>query len=160
MKKILFICCLCSFQFTWAQSSKPFPGTSTDLPCPVGTCPMITFSIEAFNFHKPRTECKLGFGLCIKLDVGITCASCTGKSSIADNKVTAWGKILGNTLELHIPAALQQVVGFEKTDMRSFQLDEQFIRLKTTNGTIKTVAGGTYPVATRENELVINLPLY
>jgi hypothetical protein len=121
---------------------------------------MITFSIEAFNFHKPRTECKLGFGLCIKLDVGITCASCTGKSSIADNKVTAWGKILGNTLELHIPAALQQVVGFEKTDMRSFQLDEQFIRLKTTNGTIKTVAGGTYPVATRENELVINLPLY
>lgn len=160
MKKIVFICCLCSIQSTWAQIAKPFPSTETDLPCPAGTCPMITFSIEAFNFHKPRTACKLGFGLCIKFDIGVTCASCTGRAFMADNKVTVWGKQLGNIIELHIPAALQHASGFEKIDMRSFQVDDQSINVKTASGIVKTVVGGTYPVVIRDNEFVVNLPLY
>ena len=71
MKKIIFLLGLVLSGFClYAQEDR----VAIVNGCPPGTHPVTVFyGIETFNFHKPRTDCQSGFGLCIRLEVGIEC---------------------------------------------------------------------------------------
>ncbi len=161
MKKYLCIICLFCTQASFAQTSKTSPASiETEFPCPAGSCPIVTIAIETFNFHKPRTTCTTGFGLCIKLNAGITCTSCYGKTMLNGNKVNAWARLSSKTAELHIPASLKNAAGFEKTDMTTFQLEDKTVSFTSAQGIVKWVKGGIYPVITQGEEYIITLNLY
>ena len=160
MKKITFLLCMLWFcvQSSFAQQPKSNTiGTSGD--CPIGMCPTVFFDIEVFNLHKPRTNCTAGFGLCVRINVGVECRSCFGKSSINGTRVNAWVKINNQTAELHLPNAIKSQKGFENVNFSQFELEDQALVFTMLNGSKRSVRGGTYTTSMVGDEFVITLPL-
>ncbi len=164
MRNLLVIFLLVFVQSGYSQTLKTSPLSDTGpggIPvCPSGTCPSAIITLESFNFHKPRTSCSSGFGLCIKMGFNFACLPCNGKSFIKDGKVNGWAKINEKAAELHIPVSLKTEKGFEKTDMSTFELEDKSISFKSDSGVEKTVRGGIYPVTVSGDEYIVNIQLY
>jgi hypothetical protein len=158
MKKIIgFFLLLISVQFVNAQSE-----FERAKECPPGYIPVLNFNIEQFNFHKPRTNCTSGFGLCIKIKVESGCQAIGNfflKTQLAGNTVTAWGSIQNGKLSLHIPAGLKKLKGYTEADFKTFTIDDPSI-LQVTNSKVPLyLTPGSYPVAIDKEDLVVTIPL-
>jgi hypothetical protein len=158
MKKIIgFFLLLISIQFANAQTE-----FERAKDCPPGYIPVLNFNIEQFNFHKPRTNCTSGFGLCIRIKVESGCqaiGSFFAKTSLVGNIVTAWGTIQNGKLSLHIPAGLKKIKGFTESDFKTFTIDDAAI-LQVTNSKVPLyLTPGNYPVTTDKEDLVVTIPL-
>ena len=164
MRNFLLVILLCFIQTGFAQTSKTAPlgdGSPGGIPvCPSGMCPAAIITMESFNFHKPRTNCSGGFGLCLKIGFNFACLTCNGKSFIKDGKVNSWVKINQQTAELHVPTNIKYEKGFEKTDMSTFEIEDKSLSFKSDAGIEKTVKGGIYPVSVSGDEYIINLQFY
>ena len=134
--------------------------TETSVFCPDGTNPTVSIFINTLNFHKPRTSCTGGFGLCIKLTVSVFCASPIGKSYIKGDQMSVSTKLTNQTAELHFPIALKYEKGFEKADLSTFEIEDKSLSFKTAKGLEKLVKGGIYPVSVIGDEFVVTLNLY
>ena len=128
--------------------------------CPSGTYPTVSISLDMFNLHKPRTSCSKGFGLCIKFSIKLTCESYAKTSYIKENKVFGNISLVNNVAELHIPIDLKKQIGFEKTDLSFFEVEDKAISLVLPSNVEKYVKGGVYPVRMVGEEYIVNLPLY
>ncbi len=164
MRNFLLLIVLCIVQSGFSQTTKTAPlndgGTVGIAVCPAGTCPAAIITLESLNFHKPRTNCSGGFGLCIKMGFNFACLPCNGKSFIKDGKVNGWIKINQESAELHLPVGIKSEKGFEKTDMSTFEIEDKSIYFKSDNGVEKTVRGGIYPVTVSGEEYVVNIRFY
>ncbi len=161
MKKFFFIIMMLASISGFAQSTKTSPDITDGFPyCPAGTCPSINISLDLLNFHKPRTGCLSGLGLCLKFTASVTCNSCTGKGFIKADKITVWTKLTNQTAELHFPSSIKLEKGFDKTDLSTFELDDKMLSFKFSNGLEKFVKGGIYPVTVIGDEFVVMLSLY
>lgn len=163
MKKILLIALVLYASLTHAQTNPSGTSSLTDggfIFCPPGTYPTATVTLNTFNFHKPRTNCTSGFGMCIKFSFSIYCASIMGKSSIKSDKTIATAKVNSLSAELHLPVALKYEKGFEKTDFTKFEVEDRTLSFKSSTGIEKFVKGGIYPVTVVGDEYVVLLNLY
>lgn len=161
MKKLLVMIFLLSAFQGIAQRTVATQLESPNFPfdCPPGECPVSYIFIEVFNFHKPRTNCESGFGLCIRIASGIACKPCYYKSSITGTKVNAWAKITGGNAELHIPLVLKKQKGFEKTDFSVFEIEAGTVSFVTESGKQYFAKAGKYPVTVVGDEMLVNLKL-
>ncbi len=151
MKKILMIVFVSIVYSASAQ---------TEVGCPPGTSPAISVSLDLFNFHKPRTSCSKGFGLCVKFSVRLICESFSKNVYIKEGKVYTNVAFVNNLAVLHIPISIKNQTGFEKTDMSFFEVEDKAITLMLPNNVEKWVKGGTYPVNIVGDELIVSLPLF
>src|ERR1051325_3964834 len=137
MKKFAFFLPVffCLFQVAIGQA-KGIPEDSPIGPCPVGQCSVgASIIFDQFNFHKPRTGCTSGFGLCIKIHVEPICSSCpmgyptpgNMRTAVSGKSVTGWCVINGNKMELHLPSAIQQSDGYSRTDFSTFEVEDRSI---------------------------------
>ncbi len=173
MKKLFSISVIYSFFLTngYSQDGRTAP---IDLghPCPQGMCvTSASFMIDIFNFHKPRTNCQTGFGLCLRSHWEYTCGFppyCLGQvntgyrpeTKIENGKVSGWFSIVNGKLELHLPVALETANSFQNTDFSTFHLDPDMIYLKNDQGAgIGKLKGGAYPVKKREQEFFVVIDL-
>ncbi len=128
-------------------------------PCPPGFCATgVSFVIDQFNFHKPRTGCQSGFGICLKGHLEASCTPCwaNGKTDYQNGKVTGWFKISKNKLELHLPLALGQSKEFIKEDMSVFCVDDDTITILNTDGSTNCkLKGGEYTVTISGSDYLI-----
>jgi hypothetical protein len=160
MKKILFLSCMLvmSMHLLFAQQPKSTTiGSNGD--CPPGMCPSVYFELEMFNFHKPRTNCTSGFGLCVRINTGVECRSCFGKSSMTGTKVKVWAKFSSQSVTLHIPRTLQTQKRFESVNFSQFELEDQTLNFTFTNSSKRSARGGIYPVSLVGDEFVVQIPL-
>lgn len=160
MKYYFFLFALCFSQILFAQQTKgslDTDGTSIFLDCPAETCPAASVSIDEFSFHKPRTSCSSGFGLCLKVSLSISCLPCDLKSTLIDGKVNALFKLKGNEVTLRIPVDISHKKDFEKTDFSSFEVEEGSIAITGQDGKMMFVQPGIYPVVIEDHEYVINM---
>jgi hypothetical protein len=152
MKKILMIGLMMGFKFGFAQ---------TNFYCPCGQ--MITFYIDKSNFHKPRTNCESGFGLCLKISkITVGCQPCLGGKSVGSNlegnNVTGYIKSSCGEVEMHLPLALADDEMFKGEKLTEFEMEEGAIEIPVPDSEKPVwIKGGTYPVYEKENELVIPL---
>lgn len=162
MKRVLFMLMLISSNTLMAQVTKAIPADTDGggLGCPVGTCSVSNIYLETFNFHKPRTDCTSGFGLCIRFGVSFSCMPCYAKASVKGDMVSSWVKLSDKTAEWHLPAGLKESKGFQKTDMSTFEIEEKTLSFRSKEGLEKWVKGGIYPVRIVENELLVTMDLY
>lgn len=164
MKNYFLVGLLLFSQWGFSQTNKTSPlvdAGNIGLPvCPSGMCPAAIITMESFNFHKPKTNCSGGFGLCIKLGFNFACLHCNGKSYIKDGKINGWAKINEQSAELHLPIGIKYEKGFEKSDMSTFEIEDKAVSFKYDSKMEKTVKGGTYPVSIIGDEYVINLQFY
>ncbi len=161
MKKLFLIAMVFYSQGLWAQSTETGTiGLPDDIACPPGLCEHTSVSIQTFNFHKPRTNCTSGFGLCIRLGFTTSCGYCNDRSVIKGDKVKVWANLSGKKAEIHLPVALQSARGFEKTDMSTFEVEEKTISFTSKDGVERWVKGGSYPVAKNGDEFIVVLNLY
>ncbi|MCX6293602.1 MAG: hypothetical protein NT127_04825 [Sphingobacteriales bacterium] len=160
MKKLLFFLMILSVHNLNAQTQKTREGIDDNPPnCPPGTCPTFYVNLEIFNFHKPKTDCTSGFGLCIRLASGVTCERCLGKSSLENGKLSVFGKLNEQTVELHFPQEIQNEKGFEDADFKTFEIEDNTFSLIQPDGKILLIPGGTYPVKQIDNEYVVEMPI-
>ena len=132
-------------------------------PCPPGQCVTeASFVFDQFNFHKPRTNCTSGFGLCVRGHIEYECgySDCIGvqkvKTGIENDKVIGWFTISENKLEMHLPAQLQNTGEFSTQDLSVFYIDDDMIEVKRSgNILIGKLKGGQYPVVLNNSELII-----
>jgi len=158
---IMIVMTLTSF----SQTGKQIP----EGPCPDGECSYgVSIVFDQFNFHKPRTSCTSGFGLCIKVHTEPICEPCpmgyptpdNMKTDISDGKVKAWWKLADNKIELHIPVDLQKVDGYGDVDFSLFEIDDESFIIDNQDKTIyATVKGGQYKVTKQENDFVVLLEI-
>jgi len=127
--------------------------------CPPGTCSAFYINVEIFNFHKRRTGCEEGFGFCGRISVGISCEPCMGKSVIENGKISVFGKLKDQTVELHFTQDIQLEKGFEKTDFSDFGIEDNMLSLMSSDGKTISVPGGNYPVKIIDNEYVVEIPI-
>jgi len=154
-----------------AQENKTAP---PDLghPCPLGMCvSSASFYFDQFNFHKPRTDCKSGFGLCIRGHWEYTCGyppNCLGGVNTGYNKATkiengkalCWFNIVDGKLQLHLPLELETVETYQDVDFSLFNIDEEMIFIKNDQGIVIAKAKrGEYPVTKTEKDFVIIIDL-
>jgi hypothetical protein len=160
MNKIIFVMSVLFSQMAFAQQTKT-PITTIENPsdCPLGMCPMAYISLDALNFHKPRTNCAEGFGLCIKISWGVTCTSCFGKSAVSGSSIKMWSVLKENAAELHIPLGLKNQKGFEKVNFTQFEMDDNSMGFQLSNGKIRYAKGGIYNTTIKDNEYVITVSL-
>jgi hypothetical protein len=161
MKKIFLVAIgflIIGFSFGQEQGKAPFAG------CPPGTCPMITFEVSTFNFHKPRTECQSGFGLCIRGTWGSDCKPCYSYKGagepvkIENGIVRCRGEIKNGKLELHIPAAIKTEQRLSDAEVSTFSMDDASISISCNGQTLQNKKGD-YPVLFSENEFVVSVDL-
>ena len=132
-------------------------------PCPQGQCvTQASYVFDQVNFHKPRTNCTSGFGLCIRGHVEYECGygDCIGvqvfRTRIENDKVYGWFNISGNKFELHVPLQLQNSDDFRNQDLSIFYIDDDMIEIiRSDNTSIGKLKGGQYPVVLNNNDLVI-----
>jgi hypothetical protein len=159
MKKIVFLSFLMWLSGQAVIAQQPKTGTIGSIgDCPIGMCPTVYFEIEIFNFHKPRTNCTSGFGLCVRFNAGVECSPCFGKSSLTGTKVKVWAKLSNHSATLHIPKSLQTQKGFETVKFSQFELEDQALSFSFPNGAKRSVRGGTYSVTAVGDEWVIQIP--
>jgi len=167
MKKIIFFASfLIAVSITNGQK-KELP----ENPCPPGECSYgVSIVFDQFNFHKPRTGCTSGFGLCIKVHVEPICKPCplgyptpdynNMKTDISGEEVKAWWRIISGKLELHLPAALQNVDGYTQTDFSVFEIEDNSFIIDNPDKTIyASVKGGQYKVSRVDDDFVVLLDL-
>jgi hypothetical protein len=122
--------------------------------CPPGYHPSYTYEIDVFNFHKPRTGCKSGFGLCIKGHWETGCVPnrpYSYFSTIKEGVASVWAQELENgKLEIHFPLALKDTEGYSAEDLAIFNMDEEYEIYKGI-----TLKPGDYPVQETDVELVV-----
>jgi hypothetical protein len=160
MKYYLFLIVVCFTQPLFAQNNKgsiDIASTEFFPDCPAETCPAASLSIDEFSFHKPRTSCTSGFGLCLKVSLSITCLPCDLKSTLIDGKVNALIKIKGNEVAMRIPVDISHERDFEKTDFSTFEVEEGSIAITSQDGKRMFVQPGIYPVVIEDHEYVINM---
>ncbi|NOT51023.1 MAG: hypothetical protein HOP10_07075 [Chitinophagaceae bacterium] len=171
MKKLFFylFSAVCLAINSQAQENKTAPPEISH-PCPLGMCvSSAMFHIDLFNFHKPRTECKSGFGFCVKGHWEYSCGfypNCvgtinTGKAAKIENgKAFCWFNIVDGKLELHIPLELEKLEEYQDVDFSVFTIDTDMIFLKNDQGKVVAKAKeGDYPVKKTEEEFVIIIDL-
>lgn len=133
-------------------------------PCPSGFCSAgVTFVIDQFNFHKPKTDCKSRFGICIRGHWEANCVPCWSnyRTGLENGKVTGWFIIKENKIELHLPLALGQTIEFINEDMTVFYLDDNMLEILNTDGSVNAkLKGGEYPVTIVDNDYVILIDLF
>jgi hypothetical protein len=159
MKKLLFISFLMGLMGQTVLAQQPKSGTLGSIgDCPTGSCPSLYFELEMFNFHKPRTNCTSGFGLCVRFNTGVECRPCFGKSSLTGTKVRVWAKLSNQSVTLHLPKSIQTQKGFQSVNFSQFELEDQALSFSFPNGTKRAVRGGSYPVSAVGDEWVIQIP--
>lgn len=141
------------------QNRTPITTIENPSDCPVGMCPMAYISLDALNFHKPRTNCAEGFGLCLKISWGITCTSCFGKSAVSGSNIKMWSALKGNAAELHIPLGIKSQKGYEKVNFSTFEIDENSMGFQLSDGKIRFAKGGIYSTTIKDNEYVVTVSL-
>jgi hypothetical protein len=154
MKKNFFCSFLLLFVFTSFNAK-------AQTSCPPGYSAVVSYSFDQFNFHKPRTDCKKGFGLCIR---GHWEKKCKPNNSfyarIIDNQVEFWAEIKNNKLELHLPVELKQQEGFIGEDMTVFFVEDDTFEIKNEEGeVIAKLKEGEYAVEENETDLIIKIDL-
>jgi hypothetical protein len=164
MKKLLLILiAVIVSQISFGQGDgKNAPATEGPSPCPPGLCVHVKISVAVINFHKTRTNCKSGFGLCIRLGGGgisTSCVPCLNLKSTAICKVekgvaTCYGRIKNNKLELHIPAGIKEEAGFAKEDMKTFAVEKGSLSISV-DGKEKVSKEGSYPVTLSGTEYIV-----
>lgn len=154
------VCITHSVNAQLVKSSASTLTTEASIFCPDGTTPTVSIFINSLNFHKPRTSCTGGFGLCVKMSVSIYCSNTTGKSYIKGDQISVSTKLTNQTAELHFPIALKYEKGFEKTDLSTFEIEDKSLIFKSAKGMEKLVKGGIYPVSVIGDEFVVTLNLY
>jgi hypothetical protein len=149
MKKhfLLLLMLLIGFTFIHAQKSCP-PGQIV-----VG----VVYQIETLNFHKPRTDCKSGFGFCLRGDAHVHCTSINfpHQTSLRDGKATIWYQIKDNQFELHLPIALKDEEDFINEDLNSFTIDSNSISIVADDGESMMLRAGDYKVERTETDFII-----
>jgi hypothetical protein len=160
MKKNLFLSCLLFLSMHALYAQQPKLNTiGSNGDCPAGMCPSVYFELDIFNFHKPKTNCTNGFGLCIRINTGVECRSCFGKSSMSGTKIKVWAKLNNQSVTLHIPRAIQIQKRFESVSFSQFEIEDQTLNFTFTNGSKRSARGGIYPVSIVGEEFVIQIPL-
>ena len=155
MKKF-YLFAICIWQLTGnAQVSEKT--LSEEGKCPEGYCAGFFIEIENFNFHKPRTECKSGFGFCLRISAGATCVPCISKLSSNEKSSVIAGYLSREILTLHLPKDLREKEN--ETDFTSFEIEDKFFEIKYPDGNIVYLKGGTYRVAEENDELLIRIPV-
>jgi hypothetical protein len=114
-------------------------------------------NLEIFNFHKPRTGCKSGFGLCIRFTTGITCEYCRWRTSLQNGQVESVVVFEGKKAIWHLPASLLQ--SLNEAEAATFELEEGMLSFTNDKGAVFKVKGGNYPVVKNEEDLTIELTL-
>ena len=143
-----------------AQTQKTREDLDDNPPyCPPGTCPTFYINLEVFNFHKPKTNCTSGFGLCIRFASGVICERCLGKSTIENGKINVYGKLNEQNIELYFPQEIQHEKGFENADFNNFEIEDNMLSLMSAEGKTILIPGGNYPVKQIENEFVVEIPI-
>ena len=127
--------------------------------CPPNTCSAFYINVEIFNFHKRRTGCEEGFGFCGRISVGISCEPCMGKSIIENGKISVFGKLNNQSVELHFTQEIQNEKGFENVDFNDFEIEDNMLSLMSGDGKSISVPGGNYPVKKIDNEFVVEIPI-
>lgn len=156
--KYLILVFLLSTQISYAQNNKISLDITTDGPdCPPGLCPVAYINIEIFNFHKPRTGCKSGFGICLRLSAGVTCEYCRWRTSMQNNQVMTYVTFEQQKIVWHLPAALQQAMA--ETDCSTFELEEDMLEFKNEEGKAIAAKAGNYPVVKKDDELIITIDI-
>lgn len=151
MKKILILSLMLTVKAAFAQIKAP---------CPCGG--MLVFEITKFNFHKPKTDCLFGFGLCLKMSpIRFECVPCTslpnGPLSFKQEMVTCYMAAFDQKLELHLPAALLEDESFLQDQAEFFELEDDMLPIPSTSaGESSYVKAGKYPVERRGEELVVS----
>jgi hypothetical protein len=167
MKKLLLILiAVVVSQISFGQGDeKNAPATEGPSPCPPGLCLHWEVSVAVINFHKPRTNCKSGFGLCIRLGGGISasCILCLNLKSASVCKMqkgiaTCYGEIKNNKLKLHIPAGIKEEAGFTKEDMSTFTVEKGSISFLA-DGKEKVSKEGSYPVTLSGAEYIVSIDI-
>jgi hypothetical protein len=162
MKRLLLILIAFAFsQVSFGQGEgKNAPATDGPSPCPPGMCMHWEASIKVLNFHKPRTDCKFGFGFCLKFGGGTgSCVPCGNfKNSsickIQNGEATCYVEIKNNKLELHLPAGIKDEASFTKEDMSTFTVEKGTFTVSA-NGKEKTNKEGSYPVVLSGTEYIV-----
>ena len=130
--------------------------------CPIGQHPVITFDIDQFNFHKPRTNCTSGFGLCIRGTWGYKCVDDrqTYYSAItADGVAHIWAQVLrGGLLELHFPIDLVNTPGYTLDDLSNFSVDDEWDMSPEPNNPL-IMEVGEYKTSFTEHEIIVIVPI-
>ncbi len=160
MKKLIAIVLVCWSGTVLAQTEKASLAGYPDNPCSYGLCASSYIYLETVNFHKPRTDCKKGFGLCVRFGVGTSCQPCEGATELSGYKVTGWLSVQGKTASLHLPLALEADPAFAKTDMSTFEIDEKMLSIQSKESGEQWVKGGVYKVIRTKEDLLITLDLY
>ena len=128
--------------------------------CPPGTYPAYTYHIDQFNFHKPRTNCESGFGLCIR---GHWELDCKPRSPLYYDGRTAqgYGTISedGTKTELHISIDLYKALLSEGEDVSTFEVGEGIEVTDAETGFLRTIVPGVYEVSVLESEVVVTMDL-
>ncbi len=155
MKNVLFLFVTILTVISGYSQTPTYPS-----PCPPGTCPQISWEIETFNFHKPRTGCNSGFGLCIKIGPGtVQCNPCQLYSpatiSTSTGKATMKAKLVDNSLELHIPIGLSTDAGYNPEEFNLFYVENATQDIYFATSYIGKLKGGTYKVKKTEKEYVV-----
>ncbi|MCP9753029.1 hypothetical protein EGI32_18920 [Ferruginibacter sp. HRS2-29] len=163
MKKIiLIVMIIAGAQAGFGQVNKNAPGSEGVPSCPPGFCAYWQYIFETFNFHRPRTDCKTGFGLCIKGRQESGCRPCASKTpvgtKIENGKATCIAEVKNGKLELRIPAGIKTSASLDASDMSDFTLDKGVLN-GIVDGKFKTNREGTYPVKLIENEYVVLIDL-
>ncbi len=132
--------------------------------CPAGWCAYWQYTFSTFNFHKPRTDCKTGFGLCIRGSASSGCKPCNlfksmeSPAKIENGNVTCYGEVKSGVLEFHIPAAIKIDQNLSAKDISSFTIDKGALSV-TANGKQLYSKEGTYPVTLSGSEYVVSIDL-
>ncbi len=158
MKRLLFIALMCYASSVNAQQAR-LAVPDNELTCPEGYIFGYTFQLDIFNFHKPRTGCTSGFGLCFRLAVGVKCIQFEQKALLSSGKVSGYARLAKSTAELHLPLEMKNDTRFSSTNMTQFEIDPNTLSFVNNAGLAKWVKGGVYPVTIMNNEYIIKLPI-
>ncbi|MBU3713541.1 MAG: hypothetical protein FGM46_01175 [Ferruginibacter sp.] len=160
MKKLLFIACIFCSGLVNAQDAK-LVAVNEEIPlCPPGFYPTYHITLDLFNFHRPRTGCTSGFGLCIKLGLTINCSEITPRPSLSGTTVNGYTKLSNTSAEIHLPLEIKNSSRFIKQDMSKFVIGDNMLWFTNKNGQTKWARGGSYNVSVVNQEYVITVPIY
>jgi hypothetical protein len=137
-----------------AAADGAYPG------CPKGFRPVISWDINKFNFHKPRTECGHGFGVCLDLTKRVECVpeNFTHVYITEDGTIGGYGDLKESTLVLHLPADLTYDPAFVNENMETFEIEADHFKILDGEVLLGTLKGGIYPVVNTGTELLIEIP--
>ncbi|MEP6674593.1 MAG: hypothetical protein ABJA78_05545 [Ferruginibacter sp.] len=161
MKKIIFLgMIMLSMNCLFAQTEK-MPEDGGSPGCPMGCNTVLNFTFTTFNFHKPRTNCESGFGLCIKgvWSTHCDCGYYKPVTSIENGNVNCAGKKEGSKLSLYIPYALKDLDIYKNEDTSTFTVGEDISLIDGSGNIFAKVVPGDYKVKVEGNNFLIVVDL-